>query len=234
MHTAMFPQTPPSAISLLRSVDAGSRARGVRVVAEVYWAVVYRYLRLRFRMTPEQAEDTVQAFFLHLVESDLFSNYDPARARFRTFLRQCLDNFAITEFRKASAQRRRVEELDLDFASVEATLGTEAPDPSSFDRDWVRRVAEVAVERLLVALEKAGKHTHAELFRRFHLHDDVPSYQAVADELGVSVTNVTNWLHFARREFRTIALALLREITASEAEFADEAREVFGIDVTKR
>lgn len=226
-----FPETPPSAVTLLRSTSPEGRARGMRVVAEVYWAIVYRHLRLRFQMAPEQAEDTVQAFFLHLVETELAASYDPSRARFRTFLRQCLENFAISVHRKASAQRRRGNELDVDFASLEATLGTPAPEASSFDRDWVRRVAEVAVERLLVALDKAGKPVHAELFRRFHLHDEPPSYQAIADELGIKVSDVTNWLHATRREFRHTALTLLREITATEEEFVEEAREVFGIDV---
>lgn len=226
-----FPETPPSAVTLLASTSPEGRARGMRVVAEVYWAVVYRHLRLRFRMTTDEAEDTLQAFFLHLVETGLTASYDPSRGRFRTFLRQCLDNFAISEHRKATAKRRRGNDLDVDFATVEATLAAATPDASTFDRDWIRRVAEVAVERLLTALDKAGKSTHAELFRRFHLHDEPPSYQAIADELGIKVTDVTNWLHASRREFRTIALTLLREITASEQEFADEAREVFGIDV---
>ena len=229
----MFPETPQSAIVLLCSTDDASRARGVQVVAEVYWTVIYRHLRRRFHMPPEQAEDVSQAFFLHLVETDLFSAYDRANARFRTYLRHCLDNFAIDTHRKASSKRRRAIENDLDFASVEASLAAEASDPSSFDRDWIRHVAEVAVERTLVALERNNKAKHAELFRRFHLHDEAPSYQSVADELGVTVTDVTNWLHAARREFRTVALSLLREITASEEEFADEARDVFGIDVVR-
>jgi len=47
---------------------------------------------------------------------------------------------------------------------------------------------------------------------------------------GISVTDVTNWLHVARREFRQVALDLLRELTASEEEFDQEALAVFGID----
>src|SRR5262249_6853638 len=110
---------------------------------------------------------------------------------------------------------------------------TGSVDPAAFDREWVRRVAEVAVQRVLARLEKRGHATHAELFRRFHLQDDPPSYQTVAAELGITVTDVTNWLHIARREFRRVALALLREITANDEEFAEEARAVFGIDVAK-
>lgn len=90
----------------------------------------------------------------------------------------------------------------------------------------------LAVARTLEALARRDKPIHAELFRRFHLaDDDPPAYAQVATELGITPTDVTNWLHVARREFRRVALALLRELTASAEEFADEARDVFGIVV---
>ena len=219
----------------LRSDDAATRARGMKVIAEAYWPAVYKHLRLRFAMSREQAEDTVQAFFLRLVEDGTFAGYDPERARFRTFLRQCLDNFAIDSHRRASTKRRKPAELELDFDSLEATLPVDpAPDPAAaFDREWVRRVAEIAVERLLARLAKRNQQAHAELFRRFHLAETPPSYDAVAAELGIKATDVTNWLHVARREFRRVALELLRELTANHEEFVDEARAVFGIDLAK-
>lgn len=227
-----FPETRESAVAWLCSADEALRARGVRVIAEVYWSAIYTHLRLKFQLSPEAAEDTVQAFLLQLVETDLLADYVPVRTRFRTYLRHCLDNFAIDAHRRASARRRRGTDLDLDFASVEAALAADRSDAAAdLDRAWVLRIAEVAVERMLATLERNGKPVHAELFRRFHLQDDPPRYQAVADELGITATDVTNWLHAVRREFRTVALSLLREITASEEEFVDEARDVFGISL---
>jgi len=44
------------------------------------------------------------------------------------------------------------------------------------------------------------------------------------------VTDVTNALAWARREFRRIALERLRELCATEEEFRREARAVFGWD----
>ena len=227
-----FPETRQSAVAWLCSPDEGLRARGVRVIAEVYWSAIYKHLRLTFRLSPEAAEDAVQAFLLHLVETELLSDYVATRTRFRTYLRHCLDNFAIDAHRRASAQRRRGTDLDLDFASVEASLAHDRTDAAAdLDRAWVLRIAEVAVERLLATLERTGKTVHAELFRRFHLQDDPPRYQTVADERGIAATDVTSWLHVARREFRHVELELLREITASEEEFVDEARDVFGISL---
>jgi RNA polymerase sigma factor (sigma-70 family) len=225
-----FPTTRPSAVQWVQSTDRATRLRGVRAIAEVYWSPIYKHLRLR--MPREHAEDAVQAFFLRLVEGNLLAAYDPSRARFRTYLRRCLDNLAIDAHR-SNARRERVGELAFDFDRVEASIDGTALDAAIFDREWVRRVADVAVERLLARLAKRGHAMHAELFRRFHLQDDPPTYQAVADELGVTLTDVTNWLHIARREFRTVALALLREITANDEEFVAEAREVFGIAIRR-
>jgi predicted transcriptional regulator len=73
------------------------------------------------------------------------------------------------------------------------------------------------------------------VFRAFERHDLRPaadaSYASVARELGLSTSQVTNYLHAARRRFRELALQHLRSVVASEAEFKIEARELFGIDV---
>jgi len=44
------------------------------------------------------------------------------------------------------------------------------------------------------------------------------------------VTDVTNALAWARREFRKIALERLRELSGTEEEFQREARAAFGWD----
>jgi hypothetical protein len=41
---------------------------------------------------------------------------------------------------------------------------------------------------------------------------------------------VTNHLHWARRELRKAVLEKLRETTASEEEFRDEARALLGVE----
>ena len=46
--------------------------------------------------------------------------------------------------------------------------------------------------------------------------------------MGLPVTQVTNFLAFARREFRRIVLEILREITSSDREFREEARRLLG------
>jgi hypothetical protein len=53
----------------------------------------YHYLRLHWSLAPEAAEDAVQAFFTVAFEKNYLERYDRSKAKFRTFLRVCLDRF---------------------------------------------------------------------------------------------------------------------------------------------
>jgi hypothetical protein len=55
-----------------------------------------------------------------------------------------------------------------------------------------------------------------------------PTYAGLAGELGIPVTQVTNFLALARREFRAIVLEQIRELSVDEVEFRDEARALLG------
>jgi hypothetical protein len=46
----------------------------------------------------------------------------------------------------------------------------------------------------------------------------------------LEATDVTNYLAFARREFRRCVLEQLRDMTASDDEFRREAQSLLGVD----
>jgi hypothetical protein len=60
--------------------------------------------------------------------------------------------------------------------------------------------------------------------------DTRPSYAALAAEFRIAPTDVTNYLAFARREFRRCVLAQLRDMTGSDEEFQREARLLLGVE----
>src|SRR5205085_339914 len=104
-------------------------------------------------------------------------------------------------------------------------------DPETiFEREWAREIASRAVTILEQRLAGLGKSKYFEVLRRYDLNDgDVqPTYATIAAELGLKSTDVTNYLHAARRELKTIVLDLLRELTASEEELRAEARDLLG------
>ena len=105
---------------------------------------------------------------------------------------------------------------------------------ADFHREWTRSLFGLAVEALRSRCRGTSKEAAFTLFERYDLQGaddpDRPSYAQLASEMGLPVTQVTNHLHWARREFRAAVLVTLREITASEAEFRAEARALLGVD----
>jgi len=70
-------------------------------------------------------------------------------------------------------------------------------------------------------------------FRIFEAYDLIapatgppPTYATVAEQFGVAVTDVTNYLAAARRTFRGLLIDRLRAICADAAEFEAEARQL--------
>jgi hypothetical protein len=53
----------------------------------------------------------------------------------------------------------------------------------------------------------------------------------LAGEFRIAVTDVTNYLAFARREFRRSVLDQLREMTGSNEEFQREAQALLGVEL---
>jgi len=132
-----------------------------------------------------------------------------------------------------------VSHVALDFSGVEEELGATVLDPAKiaspesleefFEKEWVRGLFELAVEDLRKHCEAGDRERTFRLFEEYDLSgDDTITYDKLAAEFGIPVTDVTNALAWARREFRRGALERLREICGSEEEFQREARSVFG------
>ena len=216
-----FPPTQNSAVAAVRDGDAEERGRALDTLAAVYWQPVYTYLRLRWRRPHEEAADLAQEFFAEVVEKELIARFDPSRARLRTFLRVCIDGLVANRDRAASRQKR-------DDASVSFELFATADSPEAvFEQEWARAVFAMALQRLRDECERAGKARHHALLERYDLAGERTTYAELAEEFGISVTDVTNHLSRTRRELRRIVLDILRELTCSEEELREEARALF-------
>lgn len=201
-------------------------------LVEGYWKAVYKYVRLQWRTAPEEAADLTQGFFLVAYEKRYFAGFDPGKARFRTFLRVCLDRF-VGRVRQERARLKRgggVEFVAFDFDGAER----EVADPAAavedveafFHREWMRTLFALAVARLRARCGELGRPARFAIFERYDLRDDPdrPTYAALARELQLPATQVTNELAAARREFRRLVVDVLREQCASDEEFENELR----------
>ena len=106
MDAGRFPATRGSAVLGVRSNDASIRERALSVIAESYWKPVYKYIRMRWNKSHDDAADLTQGFFERAIEKSYLAAYDPAKGRFRTFLRTCLDGFLANEHAAAKTQKR--------------------------------------------------------------------------------------------------------------------------------
>jgi RNA polymerase sigma factor (sigma-70 family) len=236
-----FPPTRRSVIEAAQSIDAEERERAMEALCAAYWRPVYKYIRLRWSKPSPDAQDLTQGFFVALIERDLLAKYYPSKSRLRTYLRLCADSFVLNE-QKAALRLKRggsATHLALDFEGAEEELGSKTIDPSSiaspdsleefFEKEWIRSFFSLAVEELRKLCQAQDRTRTFSLFEDYDLSDNKEvSYDKLATEYGVSVTDVTNALSWARKEFRNIALERLREISGSQEEFEREARAVFG------
>ncbi|HYM61530.1 MAG TPA: sigma-70 family RNA polymerase sigma factor [Thermoanaerobaculia bacterium] len=229
----MFPTTRRSILNALGSGDASERARAMDSLVNLYWKPLYKYLRVGWKRTPEDAEDLTQSFFARVLEKDSLASFDPAKARFRTFVRTLLDRHVTNERRFVERIKRGGGDVHLDFDAAEAEIGRDDPrvvtPEEYFQREWVRSVFAMAVERLSSDLAASNRATHFALFEAYDLDDgEKISYRQLGERHGLSETTVTNHLAAARRQFRAIVLDILRDVTASDQEFRAEARALLG------
>ena len=233
-----FPATRLSVVERTRSGDEETRRIALSTIIDAYWKPAYKYLRVKWSLGPDEAADLTQEFFTSTLEKEVVEKYDPARARFRTYLRMCLDGFA-SNARKAERRLKRgggVTLVPLDFETAEGEIATHDPAVGAdvdelFYREWVRSLLERSVADLKRHAEAAGRPDMFEVFSWYDLVDEGdarPTYTAIAAALSLTTATVTNHLAAMRKQFRKIVLDRLRELTSSEEEWETEAARLLG------
>lgn len=237
-----FPATRFSIVHATGSRDPALRREAWDRLIRAYWQPVYTFIRLRWNATPDDAADLTQSFFAHAFEAGFIERFDPARGRFRTWLRVCLQRFLANEHKAARRLRRGgdASHVSLDFAAAESAIAAVARSSDTLDeetffhRESVRALLALAVDDLRTELEASGRAVHFRIFARYDLEEpgagERPTYRELAAMYDLPVTQVTNFLHTTRARFRRIVLDRLREISGTEAEFQEEARALLGVD----
>ncbi len=236
-----FPATRFSVVEAARSEAAPERARALETLLSAYWKPIYKYIRLRFQQQPADAQDLAQGFFAEFLERNLLSQFDPARARLRTFLRLCVDSFVLNELKAAGRQKRGggTTHLALDFTDAEGELqvgvinAASIPSAESwndfFEKEWIRSLFSLAVEDLRAHCQDRQKESAFQVFEAYDLEGESDaSYASLAAKLKLSISDVTNRLFWARREFRRLVFNRLQSLCGSDEEYRREARALFG------
>jgi DNA-directed RNA polymerase specialized sigma24 family protein len=234
-----FPATRHSIVERIRAGESDVRRQAFGDLVQGYWKPVYTHLRLSWRLDPDAAQDATQGFFADAYEKGWLQRFDPAKAKFRTFVRMCADRFA-QNLRQADLRVKRgggVQFVALDFDGAERDAIARLPaahlDPDAlFHHEFIRALFERAVKAVREELEAAGRPLSIALFERYDLTPrEGDTYAVLATEFGLTTPQVTNALALARRRFREHALDALRALSATDDEFRRDARELFGVEV---
>jgi RNA polymerase sigma-70 factor (ECF subfamily) len=187
-----------------------------------YCGAAYRYLLAAVR-NPDAAEDLAQEFAIRFIQGR-FRAADPARGRFRDYVKTCLFNL-VADFRQRQAREPRAVPLG---AHDPATPGDDpAGTDAAFCNGWRQELLARAWEALESAQEQGGPPYHTVL--RFKVeHPEIRSPQMaeqLAGPLGraVSADWVRKTLERARDKFGELLIdETLHSLGAGAAERLEE------------
>lgn len=199
-------------------------------LCRIYWPAVHSYIR-RSGYDPESARDLTQEFFARLLEKDWLSTVDPARGRFRAFLKIVVQRFLIDEHHRAHRLKRgggralvSLEELMAEETRPVA-LKDEWTADQEFDRRWALAVVERTFARLRSEAEQAGQ---GPLFAAVQglLTDGTASgpLAEIGAAHGLGLSAVKMRIHRWRARYRELLLEEVANTVPSPADLHEELR----------
>lgn len=217
-----FPATAWSLLSRLRDPRDPRVQEYLNRMIQMYWRPIYKYVRIAWKRTNEDAKDLTQAFFIHLLEGDLLAKADPERGNFRKLLMTSLRNFLSNETRAGHAQKRGGGRVIVRLDGTEETGGADPNDPQeAFEGQWAKDLLSRAIDKL----SQTVRPPVFAAFRRFHLED--AAVREIARELKATEAQVGHYIQDARTVLRRLVMDEIREYVHDETEIARELDELF-------
>ncbi len=219
-----FPNTRWSVVLAARKETSAQSAAALETICQAYWFPLYAYVR-RCGQSPHDAQDLTQEFFARLLEKRWLDTADRDKGKLRTFLIVALKNFMISEWRRASSQRRGGGQphLRMDTAFAEsryaADVTSQLPPDESFDRQWAITLHDLTLDRLENEFATGGKPGEFDALKDCLMAARGGiDYAAVAVRLGASEGAARVAVHRLRKRFREI---YREEIAQTLSEAAD-------------
>jgi RNA polymerase sigma factor (sigma-70 family) len=203
-------------------------------LCRLYWYPLYAFARRRGHEPPD-AQDLTQGFFLHLLRNRALKHVHPLKGKFRSFLLASFQNFASDEMARGRRQKRGGDRefIFLDSEEAESRYRLEPADyldaEKIFDARWAMTLLGHAVERLRQEHAERGENARFEVLKVFigvEEGRDAPSYEQVAQSLGVSVAAAKTMIHRFRKQYTII---LRQEIARTLSNPADIEQEIHAL-----
>lgn len=217
-------------VSAAASAPTELRELAISALCRRYWYPLYLYVR-GSGFNREDAEDVIQAFFAHVLSTDLFGKADAKLGRFRYFLLRSLQNFVRNWIEAAATLKRggACERVALDVQDMEAWVTADIATTTSpselFDLGWARATFSAAYDRLSEEMLAAGRGRLFEALKPglLGMKDDV-SYPEMAVHLGLSVSGIKVAMHRLRQRLRELVLHEIKSTVSDPSSWQDEYR----------
>ncbi len=193
-----------------------------------YWYPLYAFAR-RQGLDREEAGDLVQGFLADLLERGDLTKADPARGRFRSFLRTACSHFLshAREHDRAMKRGGGRTPVSIDVQDAEGRYinqpAHELTAERLFERRWALDLLGHVLARLESEANRAGK---SDLFDRLRPMLDgadlVDSYSEIGESLQVSEGSVKAAAHRFRGRYRQILREEVARTVADPAEIDAE------------
>ncbi|MGH7995472.1 MAG: RNA polymerase sigma factor [Opitutaceae bacterium] len=211
----------------------GDGARALERLCRKHWRPIYVFIR-RSGLSPADAEDLTQEFFVYLFEKGWIRRADPSRGSFRAFLLTLLRNYLANERRVRQADKRLglAAAVSFDAADGErelAALPSSGSDPAiAYEVAWARGLLEAAWSRLSAEQEVAGKTAAFEALRPYITESPAAGeYERLSVALGCRRGQVALLIHRLSRRFAELIRAEVAETLADRSELEVELRHLF-------
>ena len=219
---AAFPQTRWSLVVSSRDNEHGA----LEELCRLYWPPLYSFAR-RSGLTIEDSQDLTQRFFHDLLENGvaLLERADPGSGKLRTLFLRVLERRIADHHRHSRREKRGSGQVvSLDTEAAEAGLRAVSPEISAeqvFDRQWALQVLHLALARLELDFNTAGRSHHfAALVPFLGLSADEGCYRTLRETLKLDDSRARQAVHRFRDRFRR---HLRDEIAETIASNDDEA-----------
>ncbi len=230
MHRGWFETTHWSVVRAAAGLGTPAAVQALETLCRTYWRPVYVYI-LREGVTPEEAKDLTQAYFQHLIASDIPAQADARKGKFRSFLLLTLKHFLTDEARRARKSRSIPSSflLPLDTSETQTIAAeawyTQTAPGTAFDRSWAHSLVYETRRKLEAECGSGDKH---EFF--LAARDYLPGgqcqrpYAELAEGLRMDLNVVKVRIHRLRERFGELLKEEIAQTVSTSAEVDEELR----------
>ena len=215
--------------------DSSEARQALEQLCTKYWRPLYHFAQRR-GLSPEEAEDMTQEFFMHLLEKHALNKLDHKKGRFRTFLLTSFTNMLNNEWDKQRAQKRSPGKPLLplsvfrESSPLNSALAADSDPELAFDRDWAMTVVRDALEALRVRYDDEGKLELLQVLTPYLTAGrETRPYTELSNQLGVTTNAVKVAVHRARKRYREEIRRQIAQTVRSQEELDEELKHLLNV-----